>query len=164
MDDAVAHVNVDRPRRRRSAAAAAVRLEADDGAIEPVLTEFAVRRQRVAVEGGLIGGEHVERLLAEDDVVLDHIGGDGGARLCERGVGRCEDRVLTRGEVDAVGLEALHEQIKGLVAPHLVLFVAAFGAIGTPEDLRTLQRPQRRQYLGARAHHRQRSSTPPPRS
>ena len=70
LDDAVVALDVRRP---VGGLGRALGLEADDGAVEPVLAELAVRREGAAVERLLVRVEGVHRLLALDHVVLEHV-------------------------------------------------------------------------------------------
>ena len=78
VDDAVVALDVRRP---VGGLGRALGLEADDGAVEPVLAELAVRREGAAVERLLVRVEGVHRLLALDHVVLEHGGVDRRADL-----------------------------------------------------------------------------------
>merc|ERR1711918_142394 len=85
-----------------------LRLEADDGVIEPVLAELAVGGELGALEGLLVLGEGVEGLLAGDHVVLEDVGSDGGSdltlMLLESRVRGGKDGVVSAGEVNSLGL------------------------------------------------------------
>ncbi|CAH0368550.1 unnamed protein product [Pelagomonas calceolata] len=141
VDDAVVALDVRRPVGRLGRA---LRLEADDGVVEPVLAELAVVGQRAAVERLLVRVEGVHRLLALDHVVLEHVSRDRRADLVvvlvEGRVGRREERVLTAREVDALLGERGRELVEVVVALDVGLVVAEEHAVRAPEDLRALHR------------------------
>merc|ERR1719428_2385479 len=73
LDDAIVALDVRRPVGRLGRT---LGLEADDRAVEPVLAELAVCRERASVERLLVRVEGVHRLLALDHMVLEDIGCD----------------------------------------------------------------------------------------
>merc|ERR1719506_673184 len=124
VDDSVVGGNVGGP---VGGLGGSLRLEADDGVVQPVLAELAVGGQGAALERLLVRGEGVERLLALDHVVLEDVRVDGGADLrvvlLDGRVGGREERVLAAREVDAGALDGALEH-----------------AVRAPEDLRALER------------------------
>ncbi|CAH0376624.1 unnamed protein product, partial [Pelagomonas calceolata] len=139
LDDAVVALDVRRP---VGGLGRALGLEADDGAVEPVLAELAVRREGAAVERLLVRVEGVHRLLALDHVVLEHVVADRRADLVvvlvEGRVGRRKERVLAAREVDALLGERGRELVEVVVALDVGLVVAEEHAVRAPEDLRAL--------------------------
>merc|ERR1711918_233060 len=95
VDEAVVALNVRRPAGRFGGA---FRLQANDGIVQPVLAELAVRGEGATLDRFLVGGESIERDFARDDVVLEDVPRDRGADfllvLVEGRIGRREERVL----------------------------------------------------------------------